>query len=192
MESEEFGPYKIMFNKFTYTDGAYALEAEIVLLEGDVLDDKFGKGMVLDQERELVYLNENPPAGKGLFEFIDKVEFKQEKTLQYRTRVKDGKIRIEINTLHPAYKHAEEIDDLLSKYRRSQNKNVPNPLVDYDIQIGAEAIALYDLKKEANLISDTETKKRFIEQRKEDKTAFYEDAMNRTSRLAQEIRHEVL
>jgi hypothetical protein len=191
-QSEEFGPYKITFNKFTYTDGAYALEAEIVLLEGDVLDDKFGKGMVLDQERELVYLNENPPAGNGLFELIDKIEFTREKTLQYRTRVKDGRLRIEINTIHPAYRHAEEIDDLLSKHRRGQNKNVPNPLVDYAIQIGAEAIALYDLKKEANLISDADAKKRFIEQRKEDKAAFYEEAMDRISRTAQEIRHEIL
>jgi hypothetical protein len=191
-ESDNFGPYKIMFDKFTYTDGAYVLEAEIVLLEGDVLDQKFGKGMVLDQERELVYLNENPPAGKGLFELIDKVEFKQEKELQYRTKVKDGKIRIEINILHPAYKHAEEIDDLLSKHRRSQNRDVHNPLVDYDIQIGAEAIALYDLKKDADLISDADSKKRFIELRKEDRLAFYQEAMDRASRVAQEIRHEVL
>jgi hypothetical protein len=191
-KSEDFGPYKIMFDRHTYADGTYALDAEIVLLEGDVLDEKFGKGMVLDQERELIYLNENPPAGKGLFELIDKVEFKQEKTLQYRIKDKDGKIRIEINTLHPGYKHAEEIDDFLSKYRRSQNKNMSNPLVDYDIHIGAEAIALYDLKKEANLISDADIKKRFIAQRKEDKVAFYEEAMNRASRIAQEIRHEVL
>jgi hypothetical protein len=191
-KSEDFGPYKIMFDRHTYADGTYALDAEIVLLEGDVLDEDFGKGMVLDQERELIYLNENPPAGKGLFELIDKVEFKQEESLQYRVKDKDGKIRIEINTLHPGYKHAEEIDDFLSRHRRGQNKNMSSPLVDYDIHIGAEAIALYDLKKEASLIGDADTKKRFIAQRNEDKAAFYEEAMNRASRIAQEIRHEVL
>jgi hypothetical protein len=191
-KSEDFGPYKIMFDKHTYADGTYALDAEIVLLEGDVLEEKFGKGMVLDQERELIYLNENPPSGNGLFELIDPVEFKQQKTLQYRTRDKEGRIRIEINTLHPAYRHAEEIEDFLSKRRSSQNKNVSNPLMDYNVEIGAEAIALYDLRNEANLVSDVDTRKRFIEQRKEDKDAFYEDVMDLASRMAQEIRHEVL
>ena len=46
-ESENFGPFNITFDKDKFDDGTYVLEAEIVLLEGDVLDDKFGKGVVL-------------------------------------------------------------------------------------------------------------------------------------------------
>jgi hypothetical protein len=156
------------------------------------MDEKFGKGMVLDQERELIYLNEDPPTGRGLFELIDRIEFKQEKNLQYRMKEKDGKFRIEINMLHPAYKHAEEIYDFLTKHEEAGKHTVLNPLLDYDIEIGAEAIALYDLKKEANLISDENDKKTFISLRQEDRNAFYEVAMDRASRLAQAIRHEVL
>jgi hypothetical protein len=191
-ESECFGPYEIKFSKEKYDDGTYALEAEIVLLEGDVMDEKFGKSMILDQERELIYLNEDPPTGRGLFELIDRVEFKYEKALQYRVKEKDRKFRIEINTLHPAYKHAEEIDDFLTKHVEQGKHTMPNPLLDYDIIIGAEAIALYDLKKEANLISNENEKSQFVRQRTDDKNAFYEVAMDRASRLSQEIRHEVL
>jgi len=191
-ESNSFGPYKIAFDKDKFHDGTYALEAEIVLLEGDVLDEKFGKGMIVDQERELIYLNVDPPTGKGLFEFIDPIEFKEEKTLQYRVKEKDGKRRIEINTLHPAYKHVEEIEDLLSEHKRDIKLNVPNPLLDYEIEIGAEVIAQYDLQKDANLIHDDKTRKSFIEQRNRDEKAFFMEVMDKASRIAQEIRHEVL
>jgi hypothetical protein len=191
-ESEVFGPYEVLFAKHRFRDGTYVIEGEIVLLEGDVLDEKFGKSMVLDQERELVYLNEDPPTGGGLFEFIDRVEFKDEKTLQYRVIEKDDKYRIQINTLHPAYKHIEEIDSLLSDYKLKTGTNVPNPIMDYEIEIGAEAIAHYDLKKEVNLIRNEEKRNRFIEQRKRDEKSFFLDAMEQASRIAQEIRHEIL
>jgi len=193
-KSPTFGPFTVSFSKDKFRDGTYALEAEIVLLEGDVLDEKFGKGMVIDQERELVYLNVDPPTGKGLFEFIDRVDFEEkEKTLQYRLKEKDEKYRIQINTLHPAYKHVEEIDDLLSEQKFYTKTDVPNPLLDYEIEIGAEAIAHYDLKKgEANLIKDEKTRKNFIDQRNKDEKEFFIEVMDRASRIAQEIRHEVL
>jgi len=191
-ESHTFGLYKVTFDKDKFHDGTYALEAEIVLLEGDVLDEKFGKGMVVDQERELIYLNVDPPTGKGLFEFIDRIEFKEDKTLQYRVKEKDSKYRIEINTLHPAYKHVEEIEDLLSEHKRYTKTHMPDPLLDYEIEIGAEAIAHYDLKKEANLIRNDKDRKKFIQKRAEDTKEFFIEVMNQASRIAQEIRHEVL
>jgi hypothetical protein len=64
--------------------------------------------------------------------------------------------------------------------------------MDYEIEIGAEAIAHYDLKKEVNLIRNEEKRNRFIEQRKRDEKSFFLDAMEQASRIAQEIRHEIL
>jgi len=192
-ESETFGPFKIVFDQHRFKDGTYAVEAEIVLLEGDVLDEKFGKGMLLDQDRELIYLNEDPPTGKGLFEFIDRIPFKDfDKTLQYRVKEKDDKYRIQINILHPAYRHVEEVDALLSEHKYYRKSDFPNPLLDYEIEIGAEAIAHYDLRKEANLIPDEKAKKNFIEQRNKDEKTFFIEVMEQASRIAQGIRYEIL
>jgi len=190
-ETEVFGSFKVTFDKDKFDDGTYALEAEIVLLEGDISDEKFGKGILLDEERELIYLNVDPPTGKGLFEFIDRIEFKEENTLQYRTKEKDGRFRIQVNTLHPTYKHAEEIDDFLSIHKHKVKANLPNPLLDYEIGVGAEAIAHYDLRKEAALIGNDKDREKFVAQRGEDKKEFFIEVMNRVSRIAQEIRHEV-
>jgi len=192
-ESETFGPFKIVFDQHRFKDGTYAVEAEIVVLEGDVLDEKFGKGMLLDQDRELIYLNEDPPTGKGLFEFIDRIPFKDfDKTLQYRVEEKDDKNRIQINILHPAYRHVEEVDALLSEHKYYRKSDFPNPLLDYEIEIGAEAIAHYDLTKEANLIPDEKVKKNFIEQRDKDEKTFFIVVMEQASRIAQGIRYEIL
>jgi hypothetical protein len=192
-ESETFGPFQVVFDKHKFKDGTYAVEAEIVLLEGDVLDEKFGKGMVLDQDRELIYLNEDPPTGKGLFEFIDRIPFKDfDKTLQYRVEEKDDRYRIQINILHPAYVHVEEVDALLSEHKYYNKIDFPNPLLDYEIEIGAEAIAHHDLRKEANLIRDGKAKKSFVEQRDKDEKAFFIKVMDQASRIAQEIRYEIL
>lgn len=191
--SEIFGPFQVLFDTHKFKDGTYAVEAEIVLLEGDVLDERFGKGMLLDQERELIYLNEDPPTGKGLFEFIDRIPFKDfDKTLQYRIEEKDGRYRIQINILHPAYRHVEEVDALLSEHKHYRKIDFPNPLLDYELEIGAEAIAHYDLKEEANLIPDEKAKKNFIEQRDKDEKAFFIEAMDQSSRIAQGIRYEIL
>ena len=73
-------------------------------------------------------MNVNPPTGNGLFEMIDKVEFKNDQTLQYRVKEKDGKFKIEINTIHPSYKHVEEIDDFLSKHIES-GKEMPDRIL---------------------------------------------------------------
>lgn len=189
-ESEIFGPYEILFDKKKFDSGTYAVESEIVALEGDLLDLKFGKGVVIDQERELIYLDVDPPAGKGLFEFIDRVEFKEEKDLQYRVKEKDDKMRIQINILHPAYKHSEDLDHVLAKEKLYEHHNISRPLFDYEINIGAEVIAQYDIRKDAKLIKDN--KEKFLIQRSEDKNSFFIEAVDQTSRIAQRIRHEVL
>ena len=189
-ESATFGPYAVTFDKKKFDSGTYAIEAEIVLLEGDILDDKFGKGVIVDQERELIYLDVDPPTGKGLFEFIDRVEFKEEKELQFRVKEKEGKMRIEINILHPAYGHNEELDDLLAEKNLYAHHRVHRPLLDYEIGIGAEVIAQYDIRKEAKLVK--ESKEKFILQRTEDEKAFFVEAVDQASRIAQRIRYEVL
>lgn len=189
-ESRTFGPYTVTFDKKKFDAGTYAIEAEIVLLEGDILDDKFGKGIIVDQERELVYLDVDPPTGKGLFEFIVRVEFKEEKELQFRVKEKEGKMRIEVNILHPAYKHNEELDDLLAEKNLYAHYKVNRPLLDYEVSIGAEVIAQYDIRKEAKLVK--ENKEEFILQRAEDKKAFFVEAVDQASRIAQRIRYEVL
>jgi len=189
-ESAAFGPYAVTFDKKKFATGTYAIEAEIALLEGDILDDQFGKAVIVDEERELVYLDENPPAGKGLFEFIDRVEFKEEKKLQFRVKTKDDKMRIQINILHPAYKHNEDLDDLLEDKNLYAHHKLHRPLLDYEIGIGAEVIAQYDIRKEAKLIE--EEKEKFILQRCEDKKAFFVEAIDQASRIAQRIRYEVL
>jgi len=189
-ESITFGPYAVTFESRRFVAGTYAIEAEIALLEGDILDDEFGKAVIVDQERELIYLEENPPTGKGLFEFIDRVEFKEEKKLQFRVKEKNGKMRIQVNILHTAYKHNEELDDLLAEKKLYTHHNVHRPLLDYEIGIGAEAIAQYDVRKEAKLVK--ENKNKFMLQRAEDKKAFFVEAIDQTSRIAQRIRYEVL
>lgn len=189
-ESSTFGPYAATFDKKKFAAGTYAIEAEIALLEGDILDDQFGKAVIVDQERELIYLDENPPTGKGLFEFIDRIEFKENKELQFRVKEKDGKMRIQINILHPAYKHNEELDDLLEEENLYAHRKLHRPLLDYEIGVGAEVIAQYDVRKEAKLVK--EDKEKFILQRAEDKKAFFVEAVDQASRIAQRIRYEVL
>lgn len=190
-ESITFGPYSVTFSKRKFVTGTYVIEAEIALLEGDILDDQFGKAVIVDQDRELVYLDENPPTGRGLFEFIDRVEFKDERDLQFRVKEKDGKMRIQINILHPAYKHNEVLDDLLEEKKLYISRKLHRPLLDYEINIGAEVIAQYDVRKEAKLIKK-DCKEKFILHRGEDKNAFFVDAIDQASRIAQRIRYEVL
>jgi hypothetical protein len=189
-ESTTFGPYAVTFDSKRFDAGTYALEAEISLLEGDILNDKFGKAVIVDQERELIYLEENPPTGKGLLEFIDRIKFEEEKKLQFRVKEKDDKMRIQINILHPAYKHNEELDDLLAEKKLYKHHRLHRPLLDYEICIGAEAIAQYDVRKEAKLVK--ENKSRFVMQRADDQKAFFVEAIDQTSRIAQRIRYEVL
>lgn len=189
-ESKMFGPYEVTFDKKKFDLGTYAIEAEIVVLEGDLFDPQFGKGAVVDQERELIYLDVDPPTGRGLFELIDRVEFKEEKELQYRVKEKDGKMRIQINILHPAYKHNEELDDLLAREKLYVHQNVSRPLVDYEIGIGSEVVAQYDIRKDAKLVKAN--RKKFLMQRAEDKKSFFEEAVDQASRVAQRIRYEVL
>jgi hypothetical protein len=193
-ESNTFGPYKVRFDRDKFRDGSYVIEARIVLLEGEVLDEKFGKGMIIDQERELVYLNVDPPAGEGLFELIDRVEFEEEtKMLQYRIKPKDDRIRIEINVLHPAYKHAQEIESVLSEHIHYIKVDSPNPMEDYELGIGAEAIGHHDLEDKAKLIRDEKARKNFVEQRDKDENySFFMQVKDRASRITQEIRYEIL
>jgi len=189
-ESATFGPYAVTFESKRFDTGTYAIEAEISLLEGDILDDTFGKAIIADQERELIYLDEDPPTGKGLLEFIDRVKFKEEKELQFRVKEKDGKMRIQVNILHPAYEHNEELDDLLAEKNLYAHHRLHRPLLDYEVSIGAEAIAQYDVRNEARLVK--ENKRKFMLQRAEDKKAFFIEAIDQTSRIAQRIRYEVL
>ena len=168
-ESTTFGPYAVTF------DSNACMHA---------------KAVIVDQERELIYLEEDPPTGKGLFEFIDRIEFKEEKKLQFRVKEKDGKMRIQINILHTAYEHNEELDDLLAEKKLYTHHKVHRPLLDYEIGIGAEAIAQYDVRKEAKLVK--ENKRKFMLQRAEDKKAFFVEAIDQASRIAQRIRYEVL
>jgi len=189
-ESELFGPYNVTFDKERFHSGTYVLEAEVVLLEGDVLDDQYGKGSIIDQDRELIYLNVEPPSGKGLLEFIDRIEFEDDKELQYRVREKDEKIRIEINIGHPAYKYSEELDNLLEKRNLYKQYKGDNPLLNYELSIGAEVIANYDIRKEAILIR--ENKDQFIANREEDENAFFIEAVDQANRIAQRIRYDLL
>ncbi|MFX0199993.1 MAG: hypothetical protein ACFFCW_28060 [Candidatus Hodarchaeota archaeon] len=189
-ESAMFGPYEILFDKKQFDSGTYVIEAEIVALEGDIFDRKFGKSIVIDQERELIYLDVDPPVGKGLFEFIDRVKFEEEKDLQYRVKAKEDKMRIQINVLHPAYRHSEELDDLLAEKKLYLYHHVARPLVDYEINIGAEVIAQFDIRKDAKLVKDN--RKKFLVQRAEDKKSFFIEAVDQASRIAQRIRFEVL
>lgn len=189
-ESGIFGPYSIIFEKDKFDSGTYAIEAEIVLLEGDVLDDRYGKGVIVDQERELIYLDVDPPTGRGLFEFIDRVEFKKDKELQYRVKEKEDKMRIEINIIHPAYKHIENLDDFLEKTILYEYYKGNRPLLDYELSIGAEVIAQYDIQRDAMFVRDNKDK--FIIQRAEDKNAFFIEAIDQATRIAQRIRYEVL
>jgi len=188
-ESALFGPYPVTFEKEKFDSGTYALEAEIVLLDGNVSDEEFPKGW-MDEERELIYVNVEPPAGEGLFEHIERIEFKQEKELQFRVKPKDGKMRVQINTLHPAYKYNEDLDDLLAKKKMYIQYKVGRPLMHYELSIGAEAIAQFDIKKDATLLS--KGRKQFLAKRDEDKKAFFEEAIDQTSRVAQRIRNEIL
>lgn len=188
-ETPLFGPYSLTFEKEKFDSGTYALEAEIVLLDGNISDEEFPKGW-MDEERELIYVDVDPPAGEGLFEHIERVEFKQEKELQFRVKEKDGKMRIQINTLHPAYRYNEELDDLLAKKKLYVQRKVGRPLMHYELSIGAEVIAQFDIKKGATLL--TKGRKQFIAKRDEDKKAFFEEAIDKASRVAQRIRHEIL
>ena len=189
-ESQTFGPYEVTFDKRKFDSGTYVIEATIVSVKGDLLDTKYGKGVVVDQERELIYLDVDPPAGKGLFEFIDRVEFKDEKELQFRMIEKEDKMRIEVNILHPAYKHNEELDHLLAEKSLYAICRISRPLLDYEMGIGAEVIAQYDIRKDAVLVK--QGKKKFLNQRSEDKNSFFVEAIDQTSRIAQRIRYEIL
>lgn len=188
-ESASFGPYSLIFEKEKFDSGTYALEAEIVLLDGKISDEDFPKGW-MDEERELMYVNVDPPAGEGLFEHIERVEFKQEKELQFRSKEKEGKMRIQINTLHPAYKYNENLDDLLAKKKLYVQHKVGRPLMHYELSIGAEAIAQFDVKEDAALL--TKGRRQFIAKRDEDKKAFFEEAIDKASRIAQRVRYEIL
>jgi len=187
-ESTTFGPFSVSFEKGKFAMGTYALEAEIVLLDGNILDEEFPRGETV-QERELIYLNVDSPAGKGLFEYIEPVKFKREKELQFRVIHKDGKMRIQINMLHPAYKYNEDLDDLLAKKKLYAQHRVERPLMHYEVGIGAEAIAQFDISKDATLLQ--KGRERFIAKRDEDKKAFFEEAINTASRIAQRIRYEI-
>jgi hypothetical protein len=188
-ESASFGPYLVTFEKEKFDSGTYALEAEIVLLDRNVSDEEFPKGW-MDEERELIYVNVDPPAGEGLFEQIERVKFKQEKELQFRVKEKDGKMRIQINTLHPAYNYNENLDDLLAKKKLYAQHKVGCPLIHYELSIGAEAVAQFDIKKDATLL--TKGRKQFIAKREEDKKAFFEEAIDKASHITQRVRYEIL
>lgn len=188
-ECTMFGPYSVSFKKGKFATGTYALEAEIVLLDGNIFDEEFPKGWTI-QERELIYLNVDPPAGRGLFEYIEPVKFKREKDLQFRVIHKDEKMRIQINMLHPAYKYNEDLDDLLAKKKLYAQHRVERPLIHYELGIGAEAITQFDISKDVRLLQ--KGREQFIAKRDEDKRAFFEEAINTASRIAQKIRYEIL
>jgi len=188
-ESSSFGPYFVTFNKEKFDSGTYALEAETVLLDGDVSAEEFPKGWI-DDDRELIYVNTDPPPGEGIFEPIERVEFKQDKELQFRLKPKEGKMKIQINLLHPAYKYNEDLDDLLAKKKLLIQQRMRRPLMHYELSVGAEAIAQFDIKKDAKLL--LKGRKQFIEKRKEDQKAFFVEAIDTTSHVAQRIRNEIL
>ncbi len=188
-ESAIYGPYAITFDKERFDSGTYALEATIVLLDGSISDEEFPKSWV-DEERELIYLDTEPPAGEGLFEPIERVEFKQEKELQFRVKEKDKKLKVQINMLHPAYKYSEDLDDLLAKKKLYLKHKIGRPLMYYELGIGAEAIAQFDIAEQATLL--TKGRKTFLARRSEDKNAFFVEAIETASQMAQRIRSEIL
>jgi len=188
-ESTSFGPYSVTFDKEKFDSGTYALEAEIVLLDGDVSAEEFPKGWI-DDDRELIYVNTDPPPGEGLFEPIERVEFKQDKELQFRLKPKEGKMKIQINVLHPAYRYNENLDDLLAKKKLLMQYRIRRPLMQYELSVGAEAIAQFDIKKDAKLLS--KGRKQFVEKCKEDEKAFFIEAIDVASHVAQRIRNEIL
>ena len=99
-------------------------------------------------------------------------------------------MRIQINTIHPAYKYNEDLDDLLAKKKLYAQHRVERPLMHYEVGIGAEAIAQFDISKDVTLLQ--KGRERFIAKRDEDKKAFFEEAINTASRIAQRIRYEIL
>lgn len=189
-ESPRYGSFSILFDETKYASGKYIIETEIVLLESEFKEDQYIKGAILDQEREIIYLDIDPPSGKGLFEHIYRVEFKENKDLQYRTLEKDKKMRIEINILHPAYKYRENLDDFMDKNKLFKKFKGNRSLFDYELSIGAEILSHYDIRNEAALISNR--KKDFLLNRKEDKNAFFIEAIDQSSKIAQKIRNEIL
>jgi len=189
-ESKSFGPFNISFERENFDQGTYVIEAEIIILDGKSEDSSLGKGVITDQERELIYLEVNPPTGKGIFEFIDRVEFKEDKELQFRIKQKEGKMRIEINIAHPAYKSKEMLDGFLKENNLYRKFKGNNPLLDYELGIGAEAIAQYDLSNELKFIIDN--KEDFLEKRKNDENAFFLEAVDEASKIAQRIRYDVI